>query len=187
MSLLKDILTYNEQFVNNKDYEKYETTKFPNKKLVIFSCMDTRLVELLPHAMNLHNGDVKIIKNAGAVLSHPFGSIMRSILVAVYELKAEEVCVIGHDDCGMSKTKPEPILKSAIERGVSQEVIDTLTNSGIDLNSWLQGFDSVDESVTNSVNMIKKHPLLPNDVPVHGLVMNPSTGGLRLVVNGYEN
>ncbi|WP_062200251.1 beta-class carbonic anhydrase [Massilibacterium senegalense] len=186
MTLLNDMLAFNQTFVEKKEYEKFTTTKFPNKKLVIFSCMDTRLVELLPKALNLHNGDVKIIKNAGAVVSHPFGSIMRSILVAVYELKAEEVCVIGHDDCGMSKTKPEPILKSAVERGISQEIIDTLTNSGIDLNTWLNGFDSVDDSVKNSVSMIKKHPLLPTDVPVHGLVMNPSTGQLRLVVDGYQ-
>ena len=72
-------------------------------KMVIISCMDTRLVELLPKAMNMRNGDVKIIKVAGAVISHPFGSIMRSILVAVYELGADEVCVVGHHDCGMAK------------------------------------------------------------------------------------
>ena len=28
---------------------------------------------------------------------------MRSILVAVYELGADEVCVVGHHDCGMAK------------------------------------------------------------------------------------
>lgn len=70
--------------------------------------MDTRLVELLPHALNLRNGDVKIVKNAGALVSHPFGSIMRSILVAVYELQADEVCVIGHHDCGAGKLQAEP-------------------------------------------------------------------------------
>lgn len=53
--------------------------------------------------MNMRNGDVKIVKSAGALVAHPFGSIMRSILVAVYELNADEVCVIGHYDCGMSK------------------------------------------------------------------------------------
>lgn len=58
--------------------------------------MDTRLVELLPRAMNMKNGDIKIVKSAGALVSHPFGSIMRSILVAVYELNADEVYVIGH-------------------------------------------------------------------------------------------
>ncbi|SIC35439.1 Carbonic anhydrase [Mycobacteroides abscessus subsp. abscessus] len=70
--------------------------------MVILTCMDTRLLELLPKAINVANGDVKIIKNAGALVAHPFGSIMRSILVAVYQLQADEVFVIGHHDCGMS-------------------------------------------------------------------------------------
>lgn len=78
MSLLNDIMQFNEQFTKNKDYEKYQTSKFPDKKMAILSCMDTRLVELLPHAMNMRNGDVKIIKSAGALVAHPFGSIMRA-------------------------------------------------------------------------------------------------------------
>ena len=49
--------------------------------------MDTRLTELLPRSMNLRNGDAKIIKSAGAVVTHPFGGIMRSIIIAVYEFK----------------------------------------------------------------------------------------------------
>lgn len=103
MKLLENILQFNQQFVERQDYQKYQTSKFPDKRMVILSCMDTRLVELLPHAMNMRNGDVKIVKSAGALVAHPFGSIMRSILVAVYELNADEVCVIGHHDCGMSK------------------------------------------------------------------------------------
>ncbi|MCY9198877.1 carbonic anhydrase, partial [Bacillus atrophaeus] len=50
MSLLNDILEYNQTFIERKDYEKYQTSKFPDKKVAILSCMDTRLVELLPHA-----------------------------------------------------------------------------------------------------------------------------------------
>ncbi len=49
--------------------------------------MDTRLVELLHKALNLKNGDVKIVKNAGAIINNPFGSIMRSLLIAVYEFE----------------------------------------------------------------------------------------------------
>ena len=48
--------------------------------------MDTRLTELLPAALGIKNGDVKLIKNAGGVVMAPFGSVMRSLLVAVYEL-----------------------------------------------------------------------------------------------------
>ena len=40
-----------------RTYEQFRTDIFPDKKLVVLTCMDTRLVELLPRAMNLRNGD----------------------------------------------------------------------------------------------------------------------------------
>src|SRR5690625_6782191 len=95
---LEEMLKFNEQFVAKKEYEKYETDSYPNKRMVVFTCMESRLVELLPKALNIQNGDVKMLKNAGAIIRKPFDSIMKSILVAVYELKAEEIVVIGHQD-----------------------------------------------------------------------------------------
>lgn len=59
MSKLEEIIKYNESFVGNKDYQEYVTTKIPKKKMAILSCMDTRLTELLPKAMNIKNGDAK--------------------------------------------------------------------------------------------------------------------------------
>ena len=65
--MINDILKYNQMFVKNKLYEPYETTKYPDKKLAIVTCMDTRLLELLPAALGIKNGDAKIIKNAGRI------------------------------------------------------------------------------------------------------------------------
>jgi carbonic anhydrase len=186
MTLLGEIITHNEQFVEKKQYEEFMTTKFPDKRMVIVTCMDTRLTELLPRAMNLRNGDAKIIKNAGAVVSHPFGSIMRSIIVAVYALGAQEVYVVGHYDCGMTGMEPTKVLELARQRGVTQEMIETLKAAGVDLDKFLTGFDYVHDGIVSSVDMIRKHPLLPKDLPVHGLIINPETGRLDLISNGYE-
>ena len=57
--------------------------------------MDTRLTELLPAALGLKNGDAKIIKNAGGVITHPYGSVVRSLLVAILELGVEQVIAAG--------------------------------------------------------------------------------------------
>lgn len=186
MSLLNEILEFNEHFVDNKEYEKYITDKYPQKKMVIVSCMDTRLVELLPTAMNIHNGDTKILKTAGAIVSHPFGSVMRSIVVAVYQLKADEIFVIPHHDCGMSAVNPEEVIDKMIEREIPMETISIIENSGIDIKNWLHGFDDVYESLKHSVSTIKHHPLIPKNVPVHGLIIAPDTGKLELVIDGYE-
>lgn len=187
MTLLSEILDYNKEFVKKEEYKKYETTKFPKKRMVILTCMDTRLLELLPKSMNLSNGDVKTVKNAGALVTHPFGSVMRSILVAVYELQAEEVFVIGHHDCGMSALKSDDMIQSMKKRGISEETLKTLSYSGIDFETWLHGFDNVTDSVKHSVSVIKNHPLMPAGIPIHGLVIDPGTGKLDLVVDGYNH
>ena len=182
MNKLDEILEYNKLFVENKEYEQYKATKYPGKKLVILSCMDTRLTELLPKALNLKNGDAKIVKNAGATIMHPFGSIIRSIIVAIYEFNADEVLVIGHKNCGMSNINGEEIINKIISRGVSKETIDTINNSGINIDKWLHGFDSVEDSVKESVDLIKKHPLIPKEIKVHGLIMDPETGSLEVII-----
>src|ERR1043165_4542233 len=110
MSMIAEMLEKNAEFVRQREYEPLRTDRFPNKKMVVLTCMDTRLTELVPRAMNFGNGDVKLIKNAGAIVSHPFGSVMRSILVAVYELGAEEVAVVGHTGCGMAGLSCKRIL-----------------------------------------------------------------------------
>lgn len=185
MNKLNEIMEYNKEFVEEKKYESFKSTKYPDKKMVILSCMDTRLVELLPKALNLKNGDAKIIKNAGAVIAHPFGSIMRSILVAIYELGAQEVFVIGHHGCGMSNVDTNKTIHNMVNRGVKEDTLATLEGSGIDLKKWLHGFDCVYESVRESVKVIKNHPLMPKDVAIHGLIIDPETGKLEVVVEGY--
>ncbi|MFD1990012.1 beta-class carbonic anhydrase [Paenibacillus nicotianae] len=186
MNSITTIMQHNQEFVTSKEYEAYLSSPFPEKKLVILTCMDTRLTELLPKAMNIRNGDAKILKNAGAIISQPFGSVMRSILVAIYELKAEEVIVVGHHGCGMASLNSDHMIEKIHERGIAPEVLTTLENSGIKLKRWLQGFDNEKEGVMRSVDIIKNHPLLPASVPVHGMIIDPATGQLELLVNGYD-
>ena len=186
MSVIQEILTHNADFVSRGDFKPFQTDRFPDKKLVVLTCMDTRLVELLPHAMNLRNGDIKLLKNAGALVSHPFGSMMRSVLVAVYELGASEVAVVGHHGCGMAGLSCTRILDKAKARGVPDEVFSTLEHSGIDLRKWLAGFDVPEDGVRTSVSVIRNHPMMPKGVPIHGMMIHPDTGKLELLIDGYE-
>jgi carbonic anhydrase len=181
---LDDMLAYNKKFVEGKEYEKYVTDSIPNKKMVIFTCMESRLVELLHRALNIQNGDVKMVKNAGAIIRKPFDSIMKSILVAIFTLKAEEVTVIGHYDCGMSKVDTNALTKTMIEKGIPKDTIQTLKHGGIDFDEEFHGFETVEESVVQSVNLIRNHPLLPPYVKVHGLVIDPGTGKVDVITRG---
>ena len=42
--MIEDLLSYNEEFVKNKGYEPYQTSKYPDRRLAIVTCMDTRLI-----------------------------------------------------------------------------------------------------------------------------------------------
>ncbi len=185
MTVLSEILEFNKGFVQAEEYGTLRTDKYPDKKLAILSCMDARIVELLPKAMGLKNGDAKIIKNAGALVTHPWGAVMRSLLVAVLEFKVTDIMVIGHTDCGMRGFEPEHLLDKARQAGITQGTIDTLRHAGIDLDRWLRGFDNVADSVRFTVGTIKNHPLMPGKIAVHGLVMHPATGKLHTIVDGY--
>nr|WP_221301855.1 carbonic anhydrase [Texcoconibacillus texcoconensis] len=181
-------MKHNEAFVNDEKYASYKTTKFPDKKIVLLTCMDTRLTDLLPQAMNIHHGEAKVIKNAGATIDHRYGSVMRSILVAIYELGADEVFIVGHHGCGMSGLSSESVLSKAKDRGILNETISELSSDkNIDMQTWLSGFESVEENVKQSVEMVCEHPLLPQGTTVHGLVICPETGRLDVIVSGGES
>lgn len=140
--------------------------------------MDTRLTELLPAALGIKNGDAKIIKNAGGVISHPFGSAVRSLLIAIYELGVTDVMVIGHTDCGVQHMDGKKMLREMEERGVSANSLNMVSYFGIDLERWLTGFDDVAQAVSSSVELLGSHPLIPSDVKIYGYIMDSVTGEL---------
>ncbi len=177
--MIQEILEHNRRFVGEKGYERFITSKYPDKKIAIVTCMDTRLVELLPAALGFRNGDVKIIKNAGGVITNPFDSTMRSILVAVYELGVREIMVIGHTNCGVQGMDADEMLSNMRSRGIPEEHITLMTHCGIDLKSWLHGFEDTDEAVKETVDLVARHPLIPSDIVVRGYVIDTVTGQLR--------
>jgi len=177
MSYLEEMLEFNKKFVENKQYLPDSATKFPRKKIAILTCMDTRLTQLLLNALDLKNGDVQMVKVAGAIVRHPFGDAMRSLLVAVYELGVEDIVVIGHHDCGVKGLEAPKILNKMKERNIDQKKIDFVVRyCHLDLNRYLKGFDDVGQSILETVSMIKHHPLIPSDIRVHGFVIDPATG-----------
>ena len=168
--------------LKKKDYEKYITSKYPNKKIAIVTCMDTRLTQLLPAALGIKNGDAKIIKNAGGIISHPFGSAMRSLLIGVYELDVEEILVIGHTDCGARHTDSHKMIEKMKAHEVDPKSIDLLKYFGIDFEAWLGGFVDLEDSIKKSVETIRTHPLIPTGVKVYGLVIDSVTGELNRII-----
>lgn len=157
--------------------------KNPTRQLAIFTCMDTRLVDFLEPAMGLQRGDAKVIKNAGNTIVDPMGgAVIRSLVSGIFLLGVEEIFVIGHRDCGMANVDVEALKESMVRRGIPRMVIDYHVP---DLGQWLGAFSHPVENVEQVVGVIRQNPLIPRDVPVHGLLFCPNDGHLEIVVNGY--
>lgn len=172
---IDSILAFNREYVASKGYEKHLTDKYPDKKLAVVSCMDTRLSVLLQDALGLKNGDAKIIKNAGAVIPSLWDSAMRSLIVAVYELGVTEIMVVAHTTCGACHMSFGHFKEEMLRRGIPEA---HLNRSDIDLNAWLEGFHDTEKSVRDTVAAVVNHPLIPSDVTVRGFIIDSATGEL---------
>ena len=181
--MIDQIIAFNKTFVEQKGYEKYLTDKYPDKKLAVLSCMDTRLTELLPAALGLKNGDAKIIKNAGGLVISPFDSAMRSLIVAVYELGVEEIMVVAHSQCGACHMSFDHFHHEMMARGITEQTLSTIQKCGVNLHHWLEGFKDTPESVRKTVESIKTHPLMPGDIIVRGFIIDSATGALEEIID----
>lgn len=176
--MLREIMEHNVRWVEERNRT---LTRTPQKKIAIFTCMDTRLVEFLEPALGIGRGDAKVIKNAGNTLLDPGGGVVRSLVVAIYILGCEEVLVVGHRDCGMAHLDEAALQRKMLERGVPPEAIAGLKPS---LGEWVGAFRDPAANVVRVVEKLRENPLLPNSVPIHGLLFDPTTGKLELLVEG---
>ncbi|GFE61000.1 carbonic anhydrase [Geobacter sp. AOG2] len=182
MTQLESIMAANRRFTKPNAFPPLP--KSPKKQLAIFTCMDTRLVDFLEPAMGLKRGDAKVIKNAGNIIVDPMaGAVIRSLVAGVFMLGVEEIFVIGHRDCGMAQLDAESVKRDMIQRGISQDVIDIHVP---DLKQWFGIFAHPVENVERVVKIIRHNPLIPKDVPIHGLIFCPNDGHLDVVVDGYS-
>ncbi|MGF7117126.1 beta-class carbonic anhydrase [Methanobacterium oryzae] len=171
--MLDEVLKANENFV--KEYEPKKMSHMPQKKLAIVTCMDTRLTGFLEPAMGIERGDAKIIKNAGNAAVDR--DVIRSVAAAIYALGAEEVMVVGHYDCGMANVDPERLTDAMKARGIDEETL-----KDVDIKEWVGAIDSEEENVLNVVEKIKGSPFIPDDVPVHGLIIDLYDGKIKVLV-----
>ena len=186
MSILSDILAANASFCASPpvDYTQEDAkSKYPQRQVAIVTCMDTRLVNFLEQALGLSRGDAKVIKTAGNSVTGVFDGVIRSLLVCVYELGVKEIFIIGHHECGMAKTTSESLTEAMLSRGVPKEAIHMVAK---ELREWADEFQHPEENVRDTVESIRINPLIPKDVPIHGLMFHPRTGKLDVIIDGYE-
>ena len=115
------------------------------------------------------------------MISSPFSTEVRSLLVGIYELGVEDVMVVGHTDCGAQHISGPDMVEAMRSRGIPERSIEACRYFDVDFDKWLCGFDSVEESVRRSVAVLRNHPLIPEDVRISGFIIDSVTGELTEV------
>ncbi|MHA2244271.1 MAG: beta-class carbonic anhydrase [Candidatus Hodarchaeales archaeon] len=162
---------------NIKFYFPYrELTNQPKWRVAILTCMDCRITT---NVFGIEDpGESIIIRNAGALLTP---DSLRSLLIAIYDLKVNLIAVVGHTDCGGEMTKDQMnqlLNKISKKTGISSEKILQMLNVSSPTHA-LFGFNDVKIQIQRTIKTIREHPLVSQaEVEVVGYIYNTLDGSL---------
>lgn len=146
----------------------------PTLKLAVVACMDTR--HNVEKVLGLKHGDAKVIRNAGNLLDD---GTLRSLMVAVHLLGVRTIVILGHTKCGMTLVgRGEFRIAKSIAATTDIPLHEAMRP---DFQRWLGGIADVEDNVRRGVQNLSKHPMMPKDLKVHGLVYDNETGHVRPV------
>lgn len=148
--------------------------------VVALTCVDPRLNAFFPNALALPAEQFIWLRNAGNLITGPLSSTMRSLALACAVKGGEEIAIIGHTDCQIAKTTTMQLLERLKELGVDRSRLPD------NVNEFFGTFGSERQNVIKACDLVRQSPLIGPKIPVHGLLLDVSTGKLDWVVNGYE-
>ncbi|HJQ50446.1 MAG TPA: carbonic anhydrase [Gaiellaceae bacterium] len=159
MSVVDEVTKANESYASS--FEKGSLAAPPGRKFAVVTCMDARLDPA--RFLGLEEGDAHVIRNAGGLVND---ETIRSLVISHHLLGTGEAVVIGHSGCGMLTFTNADLHEKL---GPDSESID------------FQPFPDVAESVRQSVERIRSHPLLPDSFGASGFVYEVETGRIEPV------
>jgi len=163
-TVFDDLMEHNHGYAKRFNLGHLQTP--PIKKLVILTCMDSRMD--LEQLLGLSVGDAHMIRNAGGIATD---DAIRSLILSTQLLGTRAIAVIQHTQCGlMSITDEEFRWRLSTETGRDASHLR------------FHAFRDIDQNITDQVLRIRGNSFLPKQVQVRGYVYDVTTGALREVV-----
>jgi len=187
MSVLNQILDANKKYVESFG-EKGKLALPPARQFAVLTCMDARL-DPAKYA-GLSEGDAHVIRNAGGRASD---DAIRSLIISYKLLGTKEWFVIHHSNCGMEFFTDQDmrgLLSKSLETAALGETgfYDVGNGPGSDEGDYIDWLTISDrnKSVVDDVERIRRHPLVPKNIPIHGFVYEVESGRLIEVSGAKE-
>lgn len=176
--VLEEVLSANAAYA--ADFDKGHLPMPPARRFAILTCMDARL-DPAKYA-GLSEGDAHVVRNAGGRASD---DAIRSLVISYKLLGTREWFVVHHTDCGM-ETFTDEIMRGLLASSLKTASVDACGwhDCGAGPGStegkyidWLTIEDNA-RSVVEDVQRIRRHPLVPGDIPIYGYIYDVRTGEL---------
>ncbi|MGI2747853.1 carbonic anhydrase [Bacillus cytotoxicus] len=159
-----------------------------NKKVLLLTDIEDGIERMIQQVTNVQPENMLTIQSYGSVIVHPYGDIMRSIIIAIYQENVEEIFVVGIKD----KETALVHVQSQLDSIKDNIQLDYLFKhcmpefSGGTFDDWLNGTGNVSENIEKSIEIIRHHPLIPSDIKIHGFMIH-KMGKRDAVVNVLTN
>ena len=152
-----------------------------DRQLLVIACMDERIP--VEKALGLGLGDAHVFRNAGGKVTD---DVIRSVALSTNFFDTTEIVVVNHTDCGMMSARDEAVVEGleAAAGGSIEEVdfdpsLPTLSIGDASLADWVRMTDDIDVACQAQVDYLEAHPLVPDNVTVHGYVYEVESDALR--------
>lgn len=178
-TVLTEVLSANADYADSFG-SKSELALPPARRFAILTCMDARL-DPAKYA-GLSEGDAHVIRNAGGRASD---DAIRSLVISYKLLGTREWFVIHHTNCGMeffTDGLMRDLLANSLETAELNEkgFRDVGKGPGSaegNFVDWLTIADAK-QAVVDDVTRIRRHPLVPKNIPIYGYIYDVKTGKL---------
>ena len=178
-TVLNEVLTANASYADAFGSKK-DLALPPARRFAILTCMDARLDPA--KFAGLREGDAHVIRNAGGRASD---DAIRSLVISYKLLGTREWFVIHHTNCGMeffTDGGMRDLLAQSLETAELtpngfRDVGKGPGSSEAQFIDWLTVADA-SQAVVDDVTRIRRHPLVPKNIPIYGYLYDVKTGKL---------
>ena len=187
MSVLNEVLNANAAYVKSFG-EKGNLALPPARQFAVLTCMDARL-DAAKYA-GLSGGDAHVIRNTGGRASD---DAIRSLVISYKLLGTKEWFVIHHSNCGM-EFFTDAIMRDLLSQSLQTAALgdagfyDVGAGPGSDEGAYIDWLTIADrnKAVVEDVQRIRRHPLVPRSIPIHGFIYEVESGRLVAVPGAAE-
>ena len=187
MSVLNEVLNANAAYVKSFGEKGYLALP-PARQFAVLTCMDARLHPA--KYAGLSEGDAHVIRNAGGRASD---DAIRSLVISYKLLGTKEWFVIHHSNCGM-EFFTDAIMRDLLSQSLQTAALgdagfyDVGAGPGSDEGAYIDWLTIADrnKAVIEDVQRIRRHPLVPRSIPIHGFIYEVESGRLVAVPGAAE-